>query len=130
MKIMQLLQEHLKCPICGKSRLAKAVAWKGHGTGQHGQAHFNAQMETLNADTHCTCQLAANYIDDQGREALIDTGISGQFDASKVTFAAYRRKPNGNLQRIKSPNLPIRQTQAEAQADLDAYAAKHHWTTK
>ena len=39
MKIMQLLQDTLKCPTCGKSRFVKAASFKGHGTGQHGQAH-------------------------------------------------------------------------------------------
>jgi hypothetical protein len=136
MKIFDLLQHALICPTCGKTRLLKAAAFRGHGTGQHGQAHFNAQTETLDPAQHCTCHtvIAAQpnvYIDAQGRECLVSTGISGQFSDSPITFAAYRRKPGKQSHhRIVSKYLPIRSSQTDAQADLDAYAKKHHWTAQ
>ncbi len=34
------------------------------------------------------------------------------------TYATYRRKPSGSLQRVRSPGLPERATRAEAELDL------------
>lgn len=67
------------------------------------------------------------YADAQGRQIFVSTGISGQFGDNDVTYAAYRRKPNGSLQRVTSPALPLRSAHAAAQADLDAYAARKGW---
>lgn len=46
--------------------------------------------------------------------------------AGKPWLVAWRT-PSGRLRRYNSPNCPLRQTQAEAQADLDAQAARHGW---
>lgn len=64
------------------------------------------------------------YLDDQDRLVFVSTGISG---GDTVQWAAYRRKLNGCLQRIKTKFLPLRATQAEAQTDLDVYANKKGW---
>lgn len=40
-------------------------------------------------------------------------------------FGTFYRTPKGNLKRFKSPQLPMRPSAAEAQADLDAYARTH-----
>jgi hypothetical protein len=43
------------------------------------------------------------------------------------SFLVAWRTLSGRLRRYNSPNCPLRQTQAEAQADLDAQAARHGW---
>jgi hypothetical protein len=67
------------------------------------------------------------YADDQGRETFVSMGISGQFREDACTYAVYRRKPNGSLQRVQSPALPLRLAHAAAQSDLDAYVARKGW---
>lgn len=65
------------------------------------------------------------YRDDRGREVFVSNGISGQFSDTQITYAVYWRANNSFSQhRVKSKVLPIRNTHAEAQADLDAYAAR------
>lgn len=64
------------------------------------------------------------YTDDTGREYFVAHGLTFK------GFATYRRIPNvlGRV-RVHSRTLPVRMTQEEAQADLDAYAAKKGWKT-
>ena len=64
------------------------------------------------------------YQDDQHRPVFVHTGISG---GDTVYWASYRRKPTGNLQRIKTKFLPLREDKKTAQADLDRYAKKKKW---
>lgn len=61
------------------------------------------------------------YKDKQGREIFISQGIG-------EVWASYFRKQSGALKRIKSKYLPLRNTDDEAQKDLDAYAKKHNLT--
>ena len=70
------------------------------------------------------------YRDDLGREVYVSTGISGQFDRDLVTYAVYWRINDRSHHRVRSNALPIRITHAEAQADLDAYAARKGWARK
>lgn len=67
------------------------------------------------------------YRDDRGREVFVSNGISGQFSDTQITYAVYWRINDRSQHRVSSPSLPIRHTHAEAQADLDAYAAKKKW---
>lgn len=62
------------------------------------------------------------YIDDMGKLVKVSSGISG----GKVWMTC-RVKKSGALQRIKSKLLPERNTQAEAEEDLDRYAEKMGW---
>lgn len=68
------------------------------------------------------------YRDELGREIFVSVGISGQFEDDKMTYAAYSRKWQSlATHRVRSPKLPLRESHAAAQADLDAYAAKKGW---
>lgn len=50
------LNEAFKCPTCGKSKLVRAIAHRGHGTGQHGASYYGpTAFEQITDDTHCTC---------------------------------------------------------------------------
>lgn len=50
------LNEAFKCPTCGKSKLVRAVAHRGHGTGQRGASYYGpTAFEQISDDTHCTC---------------------------------------------------------------------------
>lgn len=64
------------------------------------------------------------YTDTDGCLYFVSQGIGG---ADGPWFAVKQRRYGQSLKRVKSPNLPDRPTQAEAQADLDAYAEKHGW---
>ena len=55
-----------------------------------------------------------------GETLLVTAGISG----GGCWFTA-RRGHSGALHRVKSPYLPLRDTRADAQVDLDAYAERH-----
>ncbi len=68
-------------------------------------------------------------LEDQKHIVLVSAGISGTMGQPQY-WAAYRRKPNGSLQRIKTTFLPIRKTREAAQADLDAYADKKGWEAR
>lgn len=49
------LRTIMACPTCGKSRMVHATAWKGRGTGQRGEAAYDATaFEGVTAETHCT----------------------------------------------------------------------------
>ena len=60
------------------------------------------------------------YIDNEGRVLFVSDGIS---DAK--TWATYRRRPSGSLQRVKSSRLKLRLTREAAQADLDRFARRN-----
>jgi len=62
------------------------------------------------------------YIDDNGCRVRVDSGLGGD------TYMSMRiREDGGGMHRVKSPKLPPRPSRAEAQADLDAYAADKEW---
>ncbi len=52
-------------------------------------------------------------------EFIISDGISGG-----RTWATYRRRSSGSLQRVKSPALPLRETREEAERDLLCWLAR------
>ena len=62
-----------------------------------------------------------DYIDDKGRQLFVDAGLG------RRTFMTFWTGNGVGRHRIRSKFLPIRGTQSEAQADLDAYALKHGW---
>lgn len=88
-----------------------------------------ARQHEQHGDIVLRYQLAeTRYRDDAGCEVFVSVGISGQFGSDNLTYAAYRRKPlRMATHRVRSPKLPLRATHAEAQADLDAYAAGKKW---
>ena len=88
-----------------------------------------ARQHEQHGDIVLRYQLAeTRYRDDAGCEVFVSVGISGQFGCRDLTYAAYRRKPlRVAIHRVCSPKLPLRETHAEAQADLDAYAARKGW---
>lgn len=56
MTLGDVLREAMRCPRCGKSTIVMATAWRGHGTGQHGAARYDATaFERISTETHCTC---------------------------------------------------------------------------
>jgi ParB/RepB/Spo0J family partition protein len=57
------------------------------------------------------------YLDDQGRELFVSTGLGDE-------FGTFWRSTSGGLHRVKSPSMPMVPTREEAQANLDAYAEK------
>jgi hypothetical protein len=64
------------------------------------------------------------YIDKLGAEIFVSPGIA----TNGKTWMTVRRERNEfSIHRIVSKALPVRQTEAEAQADLDAYASKKGW---
>lgn len=53
---LRLIDRALTCPVCRKSRVRKAIAWRGRGTGQHGASHYAATaFEREDPATHCMC---------------------------------------------------------------------------
>lgn len=69
------------------------------------------------------------YQDEQGRDVLVSSGISGSGGQRKY-YGTYRRKANGSLQRIKTKFLPFRNSVEEAEFDLAVYAEKKGWNVK
>ncbi len=67
--------------------------------------------------------MGRQYKDRKGRILSIYHGIG-----SEDVFLTAWRERNGRTRRFKSPAVPPRPTQAEAQADLDALAEKRGWT--
>ena len=65
----------------------------------------------------------SKYIDENGILVVVSSGISGG-----NAYMACRVRKSGSLQRIKSKNLPIRNTRNEAQEDLDLYAENRGWS--
>lgn len=44
------------CPHCGLTRFVMANSWRGHGTGVHGSAQYEAtSFERVSPETHCVC---------------------------------------------------------------------------
>lgn len=52
---MQILDEGTKCPRCGKSRFHAATGFRGHGTGEHGSAAYEATGFENDPAKHCQC---------------------------------------------------------------------------
>lgn len=54
--IRQALDVIGACPNCNQTRFIMATSWRGHGTGQHGSAHYSATgFEKVHPETHCIC---------------------------------------------------------------------------
>jgi hypothetical protein len=51
-------------------------------------------------------------------ELFVSSGLGGD------SWATYRRRPTGSLERVKSPKLPLRTTEREALLDLKEYASQ------
>ena len=59
-KLGQVLNDAFRCPVCGKSKLVKAIAHRGHGTGQRGASYYGpTAFEQVSAETHCMCPTTA-----------------------------------------------------------------------
>jgi len=67
--------------------------------------------------------VSKQYYDDDGGLVLVSCGISG----GDKWMTVRQKKPTSGTHRIKSPKLPVRETQKEAQQDLDAYALSKNW---
>lgn len=63
------------------------------------------------------------YIDHMGKIVMVSQGIGELWFTCRV-------KKSGSLQRIKSKFLPERDTEEEAQLDLDKYALMKGWRMK
>lgn len=64
------------------------------------------------------------YRDENRAKVFVSSGIA----TDGKTWLTVRQKPGKHgTHRIKSPALPIRDSLAKAQADLDAYAKKKKW---
>jgi hypothetical protein len=64
------------------------------------------------------------YIDNLGAEVFVSPGIASD---GKTWMTVRRERNKFGVHRIVSKALPVRQSEAEAQADLDAYASKKGW---
>jgi hypothetical protein len=66
------------------------------------------------------------YRDENGSKVFVSSGIA----TDGKTWMTVRRKPGigKGTHRIKSPALPIRDSFARAQEDLDAYAKQKGWS--
>lgn len=62
------------------------------------------------------------YLDNKGNRYFVDHGIGGPL-SSWMTIT-HKADQDWGGHRVKSPALPLRPTREEAQADLDAYAAR------
>lgn len=67
--------------------------------------------------------MGKKYVNEKGNEVFVSSGISG----GKSWMSVYRKKGCAGTHRIKAAAVPIRDTEAEAQEDLDAYAIFRHW---
>jgi len=63
------------------------------------------------------------YRDENGAKVFVSSGIA----TDGKTWLTVRQKNGKGTHRIKSPALPIRETSAKAQKDLDAYAKEKGW---
>jgi len=63
------------------------------------------------------------YQDENGTKVFVSSGIS----TDGKTWLTVRQKKGKGTHRVKSPALPIRETLAKAQEDLDAYAERKGW---
>ena len=57
------------------------------------------------------------YLNESGREIFVSTGLGSE-------YGTFWRSEMGGLHRVKSPAMPMVPTREEAQANLDAWAAK------
>jgi hypothetical protein len=64
------------------------------------------------------------YIDKLGAEVFVSPGIASD---GKTWMTVRQERNKFGTHRIVSKALPIRQSEAKAQADLDAYASKKGW---
>lgn len=63
------------------------------------------------------------YLDEAGSRVFTSSGISG----GQYWFTGYQKYKGSSIRRLMSNDLPVRSKQADAQADLDAYAARYGW---
>ena len=62
------------------------------------------------------------YVNEKGEKIFVSEGLQpGQWMAMRLAKNGYSKH------RVKSPALPIRAKLEDAQADLDAYAARRGW---
>jgi len=59
------------------------------------------------------------YLDKKGRCLFVSKGIG------ETKYATFYRVRTHGIHRVKSPDLPIRETKEEADADFDAYVKEH-----
>jgi len=56
MEFLRAIRNWLTCRECGKSLSQRPVAWRGRGTGRHGESEYNpTAFEEIKPTTHCTC---------------------------------------------------------------------------
>lgn len=70
-------------------------------------------------------KMEKRYVDQNGAIILISSGISD--GKSWMACRVKIKQRNESMHRVKSKFLPLRNTRAEAQADLDAYANNFSW---
>lgn len=63
--------------------------------------------------------MPTNYIDYDGREVFVHTGISGG-----KYWGSFKWRSSYSLERVKSPAMPMVRDRAEAQRNLDAWAVR------
>lgn len=50
------LREMIRCPHCARSYLVLYTAWRGHGTGRHGESYYTpTAREEVSPERHCIC---------------------------------------------------------------------------
>mgnify|MGYP000883415647 CR=1 FL=1 len=70
--------------------------------------------------------MGERYVDTKGRLIFVRQGLDGRF---MTMYKVAGKWDSSGAHRLKSKALPARETESQAQADLDAYAAKHGWET-
>ena len=65
------------------------------------------------------------YVDEKQRLIFVSAGLGG--DQYMTMYQDYGKWDSSGAHRLVSKELPIRETEAEAQADLDAYAMRRGW---
>ena len=63
------------------------------------------------------------YYDENGALIFVSSGIS----RGRVWMSVRQKGASAGTHRVVSPKLPLRDAPAEAQQDLDAYAASRGW---
>ena len=65
--------------------------------------------------------MTTRYRDEKGRLVFVGKGIGDEFMSLRQGASVV------SSHRVKTRALPLRETRDEAQADLDAYAARKGW---
>lgn len=64
------------------------------------------------------------YLNDKGQPVKVAAGLGGD------SYGAFIVNPGGSLKRIVSPALPMVADRAQAQRNLDEYAARKGWAVQ